>query len=300
MACPWNMRSMNEKSWRARTTGTVSGVAIASADRRGRVRADKRMGHTDRRRKYARILFPQSDEEWTPRFAYAVGLLATDGGLTGRKTVALVSKDKALVRTFLACIGATNPIGRNAKAFRVQIHDVAFYRWLESIGVTARKSLTLGPLSVPRVVFLDMVRGLFDGDGSIYTGKTVPNRRRYPGHVYQRLIVRFHSASEQHIQWLRAQIAAILGLSGWTTVQRKELDGRDSFLFVLRYSKHESSVLLPALYSDARSPRLRRKWRKWVAFRDHGMPTRTWTRRAIAPEPPRSEQATPTIDLAPE
>src|SRR5687767_13709189 len=91
----------------------------------------------------------ESDDEWTPRFAYAVGLLASDGGITGRKPVALESKDKVQIATFLSCIGATNPIGRNEKAYRVQINDVRFYRWLESIGVTARKSLTLGMLSVP-------------------------------------------------------------------------------------------------------------------------------------------------------
>lgn len=237
----------------------------------------------DRRCKYPRIQFPMSDEEWTPGFAYAIGLLATDGGLTGRKTVSLVSKDKAQITTFLVCIGAANPIGRNERAYRVQINDVRFYRWLESIGVTARKSLTLGPLTVPGPLFLHMVRGLFDGDGSIYTGMTVPNRRRYPEHEYQRLIVRFHSASERHIEWLQTQLEELLGISGWVGAARRQLKTRDSVLFTLRYSKHESRILLAALYSVPRAPRLQRKWQKWIAFRDHGTATRAWTRRTHDP-----------------
>ena len=288
------MRSLGKDWARGRTKETDPRIARAAAGHRGLVyrrhqTVEERAQRVDRRCKYPRIQFPQLDHEWTPRFAYAVGLLATDGGLTGRKTVALVSKDRAQITTFLMCIGATNPVGRNEKAYRVQINDVHFYRWLESIGVTARKSLTLGPLAVPAPVFLDLVRGLFDGDGSIYTGKTIPNRRRYPAHVYQRLIVRFHSASERHVLWLQARLEELLGLSGWVSVQRRKLENRDSLLFSLRYSKHESAVLLSALYSDPRAPRLRRKWSKWIAFRDHGVATRTWTRRTNSRAPAISE-----------
>lgn len=278
------MRSMGKDWARGLTKHTDVRVARAAAAHRGLVyrRPETVVGqapHIDRRRKYPRVQFPQVDGEWTPRFAYAIGLLATDGGLTGGKTVAFISQDEALVRTFLSCVGASNPIGWNEKAYRVQINDVHFYRWLESIGVTARKSLTLGSLAVPKSLFLDMVRGLLDGDGSIYTGVTVPNRRRYPDHSYQRLIVRFHSASEQHILWLRSQLEERLGIVGWVSLRRKAVKGRDSVLFTLRYSKHESGKLLGELYADPRAPRLRRKWRKWIDFRDGGIATRTWTRR---------------------
>ena len=294
------MRSMGKDWARGRAKETDPRIARAAAGHRGviyRPRERSEGDAPDGRCKYPRVRFPRQNEEWTPRFAYAVGLLATDGGLTGQKTVTLVSKDKAQITTFLSCIEATNPIRRNDGAYRVQITDVRFYRWLESIGVTARKSLTLGPLAVPRPLMLDLVRGLLDGDGSIYTGTIVPNRRRYPEHVYQRLVVRFHSASATHIQWLRAELEELLGISGWVSVQRRKLETKDSVLFSLRYSKHDSEVLLPALYSDPRAPRLRRKWRKWVAFRDHGVPTRAWTRRTVAAGTLRSEQATPTIDL---
>lgn len=186
------------------------------------------------------------------------------------------SKDRDLVETFRSCIGAEAPIGRNQDAYRVQVGDIRFYRWLESIGVTPRKSLTLGALAVPARFMLDTVRGLMDGDGSVYVGMTVPNRSRYPGHTYQRLRVKFHSASSGHIEWLRGEIRAILALKGWVTAQMRP---GGALLFVLRYSKHESITLLEKLYEDPTAPRLERKWLQWVEFRDHGKPTRKWTNR---------------------
>lgn len=206
-----------------------------------------------------------------------MGLIATDGCLSSdRKTVAQVSKDRDLLETFKACIGSEAPITRDQRALRVQVADVAFYDWLLSIGLTPRKSWTLGALAVPEMLLLHTVRGLLDGDGCIYTGVTVPNRRRYPGHFYQRLTVRFHSASERHIDWLRAWIEQLLGLKGWVTVRVKD---RCSPYWILRYSKHESILLLEALYAEADAPRRDRKYRTWVGFRDHGMPTRIWSSR---------------------
>lgn len=270
------------KGWaRGLTKETDPRVARAAAGHRGlRYRASGRPRNdsSDRRIKWPRIQIPQTDSDWTSQLAYAVGLLASDGCLGGGKTVHFTSKDRDLIETFQACIGARGPIGLNGGAYRVQVSDIRFYRWLDSIGVTPRKSLTLGGLEVPQRFMLDTVRGLLDGDGSIYTGMTVPNRARYPGHVYQRLRVIFHSASALHVEWVRLQIKEILGLSGWITAEKKP---GCSLLYVLRYSKHESIALLSKLYEDPSAPRLERKWLRWVEFRDHGKPTKTWTNRRL-------------------
>lgn len=222
---------------------------------------------------------PVDEREWTPQFAYAVGLIATDGCLVGDgKTVAFVSKDRDLVRTFKACILSEQPIGRNRQHYRVQVVDVNFYDWLLAIGLTPRKSLTLGAVAVPDRLFLDLVRGLLDGDGSIKTYVTVPNRRRYPAHTYQRLGVELHSASYGHLSWVRQKLQVILGLGGWIGTRKRRPPY--AALHVLRYSKHESLVLLPALYRDPRAPRLERKWKTWNDFCVKGKPTRMWSRRS--------------------
>lgn len=230
----------------------------------------------DRRRRYAPVRVPRDEQSWTGELAYAVGLLATDGGLTGGKTVVLVSKDKDQIETFRSCVRTDAPIRMNRGIYRVQITDVNFFRWLESIGVTRRKSLTLGAVRVPDHLFLDFTRGLLDGDGSVKNSLVVPNPRRYPHHTYQRLRVEFHSASLDHVTWLRAELRRLIGLEGWIGVKRQ---ARRSPLFVLRYSKHESIAMLSKLYADPAAPRLARKWMIWINFRENGKPTRIWTRR---------------------
>jgi hypothetical protein len=140
---------------------------------------------------------------------------ATDGCLinTGRH-VAFVSTDRDLMETFLSCIGR-NPsksgIRKDGNAYRVQFGDVELYGWLSETGLTQRKSLTLGSVEVPPDLFLDLVRGLFDCDGSISHYVHRPALRKYPGYLYRRLTVRFHSASPKNLRWLQ---------KGWPTSSR--------------------------------------------------------------------------------
>ena len=208
---------------------------------------------------------PATDGEWTPALAYAVGLVATDGCLSNDgKTVIQTSKDRPVLEVFKDCIGSSAPITWNQRAFRVQVTDVGFYLWLQGLGLTPRKSLTLGPVRVPGRLFLDFTRGLLDGDGSVMTPTVIPNPKRYPRHVYQQLRVLFHSASASHLVWLRTELMRHLQISGWMTSRMGP--GRGAPLHVLRYSKHESITLLGALYRDHDAPRLERKWRVWNEF----------------------------------
>ncbi len=119
--------------------------------------------------------------------AYAVGLIATDGCLVkdGRH-IAFVSKDEDLMCVWLSCIGhdqlrysrSTSRVGTTI--YRIQVSDVRLYRFLLLIGLTPRKSLTLAGVDVPDEFFDDFVRGLLDGDGSIYLRRHRPTRRAYP------------------------------------------------------------------------------------------------------------------------
>ena len=100
--------------------------------------------------------------EWSARMAYAVGVIATDGCLVkdGRHA-AFVTKDEDLMRAWLTCIGHeqlrySRPISRaGTTIYRIQVSDVGLYRFLMSIGLTARKSLTFGRFDVPDRLFDD-------------------------------------------------------------------------------------------------------------------------------------------------
>jgi len=215
---------------------------------------------------------------WNANLAYAVGLVATDGCLLGTgRHVAFVSKDLEQIQTFLRCIdrpGAT--IRHDGTAFRVYFGDVELYDWLKAAGLTPRKSLTMGGLAVPDEFFLDAVRGLLDGDGSISHYVHEPNLADYPNYRYRRLCVRFYSASEDHLSWLRKQLGAALGIYGALIRQERE-PKRD--LFALQYAKRASIALLSRLYEDPTSPRLLRKWLIWEDFRVQPVTTRPYRSR---------------------
>ena len=191
--------------------------------------------------------------EWSPATAYCVGLVATDGNLSGDgRHVEFTSKDSELVAIIQAQFGRTNRItmksrsaGAPKKYFRIQISNVRLYRWLQTIGLTSRKSLTLGILRIPGEFFRDFLRGCLDGDGNImvYDDPVFPNSRR--------LYVRFVSGSATHLDWMQQKIQQLWSLHGYrSTVPRA---------FRLNYAKTESIALLKKIYYAPSLPCLPRK-----------------------------------------
>ena len=219
--------------------------------KRSKVRAKRYQRHVplshDKRVRGYRTL----ELEWSETMAYVVGLLATDGCLSSdRRHIILTSRDRALVETFLACLGrpikyTAGRTRRGKRAYYAQFSDVAFYDWLLARGLTPRKSLTLGKIDVPDAYFLSLARGLLDGDGSVCVFRNKPTRAKYPNYEYERLWVFFLSASRTHIDWLRGRLRESFGLNGYVEriVRKRRHD-----LFRLKYGKRESIVLLRLLY----------------------------------------------------
>jgi hypothetical protein len=198
---------------------------------------------------------------WSSALAYAIGLIATDGNLSpdGRH-LSLPSKDLDLLESLRGCLGLMNSIRRRSNArghiYRMQWGDRLFYDWLQSIGLTPAKSLTLGPLAVPDEYFADFFRGCIDGEGSITTYVDRYNTFKKPTYVYTRLYVSIVSASPRFVEWLRTTVRRITGLSGELTVRTSP---RHHDLWRLRYAKAESLTLLRFMYYAPDVPCLRRK-----------------------------------------
>ena len=102
-----------------------------------------------------------------------------------------------------------------------------------------------------------LLRGLLDGDGSIVDG-TYDGTGKARGRRYRVLKVRFISASETHVSWLRRRITAEFGLSG--SVRREER------VFRLTYSKRAAVQLLHRMYPEPDVPCLARKHLIWLRF----------------------------------
>ena len=205
---------------------------------------------------------------WTPEVAYAVGLIATDGNLSpSGRHVSVSSSERVMLETFLKCVGRTAKVGTvkggyGENGLHVQIGDVGLYRWLMTVGLTPRKSLTLGAIDVPEDLFVHLARGLLDGDGSVMD-VTYAGGGKARGRFYRTLIVRFNSASRDHVEWLRERIRSQFGLSGGL--------GCEDGMYQLSYSKRASLRLMPLLYPNPDVPCLSRKRDVWLTFvRENG------------------------------
>ena len=127
-----------------------------------------------------------------------------------------------------------------------------------------RKSLVLGGIDVSDDNLMPLVRGLLDGDGTVYTLLHHPTRKTYKGYTYERLWTFFHSASPRHVEWLQTRLNCALRISGY--IEKIDREGHENPMYRLKYGNRDSRILLPAIYADQSVPRLERKWRKWAGY----------------------------------
>lgn len=191
---------------------------------------------------------------WTPEFAYAVGLIATDGCLyNDGRHINFTSKDLQLIRTFMKCLNLNNRIGKKKSgfadtwAYNLQFGNVVLHAWLRNIGLTPAKSKTMGAIRVPKEYFSSFLRGLFDGDGSFYSYRDP----RWPSSLMY--YFQFSSASLKHLIWLQKMTRRYFGCVGHL------IHSRPSGTYNLRFAKQESNILAKHIYPNPYVPHLERK-----------------------------------------
>lgn len=192
--------------------------------------------------------------KWSPEFAYAIGLITTDGCLQGNRHINFTSKDKELIKILKTCLGISNKIGKKArggsaekKYYVIQFGDINFYKFLLSIGLMPNKSKILAELDIPDKYFFDFLRGHFDGDGTFYSYFDPRWKSSFMFYTV------FISASKGHINWLRKRLFYRLKIRGHIS---KSINNS---AYQLKYAKSESLKLLPKIYYNSKVICLSRK-----------------------------------------
>lgn len=197
--------------------------------------------------------------KWSPAFAYALGLLATDGNLSsdGRHIV-FSSKDYELAEHFKKCFHLNNVIGLKSdkrrgdkKYYRVQFGDIIFYQFLLSIGLHQRKTKTISEVTIPQKYFFDFLRGHLDGDGTFYSYWDPRWKSSFMFYTV------FISASKAHIDWIRKKLRDLLNVKGHVC-----RDGQKKSVWQLKYAKRESFLVLRRIYYSHDAISLTRKRKK--------------------------------------
>ncbi len=193
--------------------------------------------------------------EWSPEFAYAIGLITTDGCLLNDgRHIDITSKDRDQLENILHCLKIKVKIGTKGSGsskkryYRVQFGDVLFYKFLLAIGLTPAKSRTLGEIDIPKKYFFDFLRGSFDGDGTFYSYYDPRWRSSFMFYTC------FISASERYIVWIRKEIQKRIHIKGHINYS-----GRKKSTLQIKYGKRESLKILKAMYYSKHKVCLKRK-----------------------------------------
>lgn len=181
--------------------------------------------------------------KWSADFAYAIGLIVTDGCLYRGRSINLTSKDLEQVNNFQKALGIKCHIGRKSGRvsgpkiyYTVQFGDVLFFNFLETIGLSAAKSKTVGIIDIPQKYFFDFLRGSFDGDGCTYSYWDPRWKSSFMFYTT------FVSASEKHVLWIQSEIEKRLDIRGHITKSKT----RD--YYQLKYAKKDSRILIRKMY----------------------------------------------------
>lgn len=123
------------------------------------------------RGKYSNKLF---DDNWilerTPLFWYFLGLFSADGHLGTNNIVSIFQKDGNYLKKIQKLIGHKGMLyGKDKTCYTLNINSPILHNILEELGFTSDKRYNAPFVTAPsiREQFL-FIRGLFDGDGSIY------------------------------------------------------------------------------------------------------------------------------------
>ncbi len=210
---------------------------------------------------------PFKEFEWTPKMAYAVGLIATDGSLSKNgRCIAMRSSDLQQLETYRSCLYIKNKISETKNngwakkpSYVVQLGNIQLYNWFLTIGLFPAKTYTISALKIPNEYFRDFLRGHLDGDGCISTYQDKWNTFKNSKYVYTRLWTRFISASENHINWLRENIIQLADCRGHVWEAKPKRENRTASMWVLKFGKKESIKLLNWIYYAPDIPCLSRK-----------------------------------------
>lgn len=178
--------------------------------------------------------------KWSPGMAYVLGLIATDGCVSRSGAVSLCINDKELLEKVKNIMGSAHTIkyyGHQEGLYSLNFSRQKLCADLNRLGVYPNKSLTIRFPDVPDAFLIDFIRGVFDGDGSVFFEKRSP---KLP------LRASFISSSKDFIETLERKLHT-LGLPKRAIYQHKT---KNTVSYMIRYAHADSIILFNILYSQ--------------------------------------------------
>lgn len=162
-------------------------------------------------------------------------------------SINITSKEQEFLVQVRAAIGFRGGISRKfggsgsrRVAYQLQFKSRNLWDRLWAIGLTPKKSLTIGPLRVPDEWFHDFLRGVIDGDGTV-------RRWRHPTNGREQWKTQICGASQPFLQWLRETTERLWHVRGRLHV-RAPVSEKHHPLYILKFGKIAAKVILTECY----------------------------------------------------
>lgn len=177
---------------------------------------------------------------------YLVGLITSDGSLSvdGRH-IDITSKEKDFLKSLkehinISCSIGSKTNGQKKISYRIQIGSRSFYLFLQKLGLTSNKSLTLQKIAIPEEYFSCFLRGVIDGDGCI-------RKWQSPLSCKFQWYLKITSGSEKFLIWLNKIITKVFSAGGHIYLEKY----KNYHAFILKISKKEAiQKILKSCYGN--------------------------------------------------
>ena len=157
-------------------------IEIVGTTRRAVPKVIREAGIQARRKNRYTLNEQYFDNIDTPEQSYWLGMVASDGCITETNYFAISLVDKDVLDKLKADLEYTGEVyqtthvddGYNRQpTYRINFSSKPLCDALRRIGIKECKSLSFNeiPSAIPKEFLRDFIRGYFDGDGSIFTGK---------------------------------------------------------------------------------------------------------------------------------
>jgi predicted DNA-binding protein YlxM (UPF0122 family) len=192
---------------------------------------------------------------WSPEMGYVLGLIITDGCVSKTGTISLSMNDKELLEKVKKVLGSKHmiePSKHQKGLYCFHFSRDKLVRDLEKHCVVPRKSLVVKFPEIPQAYLADFIRGVFDGDGSVFFDKRRPKSP---------LRANFVSGSKDFIEGLQISLE-FLGMPKRTIYRQKTKNGW-TYMFI--YDHKDSTKLFSLLYKNAQNGLfLERKYNRFL------------------------------------
>lgn len=194
-------------------------------------------------------------KKWSPDMAYILGLLITDGNISNSGTVSLCMNEKELIEKAGEAMGAKHKItaSKHQKGlFNFHFARTNMVKDLGAICVIPKKSITVKFPVIPELFLTDFIRGVFDGDGSVFFDS---RSKKHP------IRTKFVSSSKEFIEKLELALQK-LGLPARRIYGQPT---KNAISYMFRYGHKDSERLFAIMYKDIQNGIfLERKYNKFL------------------------------------